>query len=71
MRNIKNIQKRKKLEKDRTIRERKFVNRLEQEHKDCPRCGYEFTIFSVVPLEGTSKYKWMRFCPRCELIWPP
>ncbi len=49
----------------------KFVNKLYLENRACPRCGYELTIFSVVPLKGTSKYSWMRFCPHCELIWPP
>ena len=48
----------------------KFVNKLNMENKDCPRCGYKLTIYSIMPLKGTSKYKWMRFCPHCELIWP-
>ena len=57
--------------RDNLKKDNKFVNRLEYENKDCPRCGYKLTIFSVVPLKGTSKYSWMRFCPHCELIWPP
>ena len=61
----------KKAEKDDLEKENKFVNKLDYEKKVCPRCGYKLTIFSVVPLKGTSKYSWMRFCPRCELIWPP
>jgi len=48
----------------------KFVNKINLENKSCPRCGYKLTIYSIMPLKGTSKYKWMRVCPHCELIWP-
>jgi len=58
-------------EGERLIVENKFVNEIDPKHKNCPRCGYKLTIYSVVPLKSTSKYEWMRFCPRCELIWPP
>jgi len=47
-----------------------FTNQLNVEHQDCPRCGSGETILCVIPLKGTSRYVWKRYCINCDLIWP-